>query len=69
MPGTLRESDRPRKEEILEGWKIITSGTTRGGDKYWRPADRVWLPVTGDDAAYGAYIRNSDMPVIIRRGK
>lgn len=36
------------------------------GDKYWRPHDRVWLPLVWDDKN-GVSVSNPDMPIVIRK--
>lgn len=44
-----------------EGYKLVTSGVTQGGDKYWDDRMNCWLPITVnhnvDVARFPAVIR------------
>ena len=63
----MKESDQPTMREVLGGWKIVATGRVEVGDKYWRPADRVWLPVISGSLKIGVSVKESDMPIIIRK--
>jgi hypothetical protein len=46
---------------IPSGWTQVLSGAALGGDKYWSPFHRAWLPVTVNSGRpllyYAAVIR------------
>lgn len=63
----LQASDQPTLREVLNGWKVIRTGTAQIGDKYWRPHDRAWLPLIASDGKHGVDVTAKDMPVIIRK--
>jgi hypothetical protein len=58
----------PNRSEIPDGWKLVTHGKTRGGDKYWWASQRAWIPVGYSDDTQGADVREKDMPYVIRKG-
>lgn len=63
----LEQRDQPTLREVLSGWKIVRTGNAQSGDKYWRPHDRVWLPLVYSDMKYGVAVNAPDMPVVIRK--
>ncbi len=63
----LVKADQPTHEELISGWKIVRSGRAEVGDKYWRPYDRVWLPVVSGDLRSGFIINATEGPIIIRK--
>jgi hypothetical protein len=64
----LLNEDLPRADEIPDGWFVVRMGLSWSGDKFWRPVDRIWLPITGSDPKNGWPVWKTDMPVVIRKG-
>lgn len=48
--------------DIPTGWHLVPSGPALGGDKYWDPDKKVWLPVTVNQGK-----RVEDFAAVIRR--
>ena len=65
----LQTSDQPTLRECIAGWRIVRTGSSQTGDKYWRSYDRVWLPLTSGDPKCGVSVRFTDMPVLIRKAE
>jgi hypothetical protein len=65
----MNPTDHPLPREVPDGWHFIGNGPCLAGDKYWRPSDRVWLPVILGDMKIGASVADADMPVLIRRNR
>lgn len=64
----IEQRDQPTLGEIPNGWHIIRTGRALIGDKYWRPHDRVWLPLVWSDKKHDVDVLTKDMPVVIRKG-
>jgi hypothetical protein len=60
------KSPRPTADDVLRGWKIVTSGKVQLQDLYWQYQRRVWLPVKDKHSFLGDSVRTS-MGVFIRR--
>lgn len=67
MDKMLADNDQPSLREILAGWRIVLTGNAQIGDKYWRPADRSWIPLIWSDGKHGVDVTVKDMPIIIRK--
>lgn len=65
----LEQRELPALSEIPDGWRLVRTGKAQLGDKYWRPADRIWLPVLAHDLKCDRPVSLVDMPVIIRKEK
>ena len=63
----LSGHDLPKLSEVPTGWRLVRTGRSEVGDKYWRPADRSWMPLTGADLKCGMEVNTDGMPTIIRK--